>query len=263
MSRITRRRTGRAAGRTAAAAIRELGDPAQGVQPRRHPGRPPAHPRRPAPTPGRISHHRALATPPCESSTVTASCSRPGSTLPVRDDHPGAGHHPGPAFGPSRRAPPPDQPAARSPPARPGQQKDQGTRIMASQPGQDWSGPNSQPAWHRNPRTCSPRSPSGPASVSSSKPAAAGTPGPVRPDRAAPPPAAPDRNPEIATTLLTSRQHVLRRGIVRATALRAALDSGDLCGPWRQEDGQASPPAARAARKPGGAGGLAVQGTDE
>jgi hypothetical protein len=31
----------------AAAAIRERGDPAQGVQPRRHPGRPPAHPRRP------------------------------------------------------------------------------------------------------------------------------------------------------------------------------------------------------------------------
>ena len=51
---------------------------------------------------------------------------------------------------------------------------------------------------------------------------------------------------------------------LRATALRAALDPGDLCGPWRREEraGQA-PPRRTAARKPGGAGGLAVQGTDE
>ena len=48
---------------------------------------------------------------------------RPGPSLPVRDDHPGADHDPGPAAGPSRRASPPDEPAARPSPTLPGQQK--------------------------------------------------------------------------------------------------------------------------------------------
>jgi hypothetical protein len=39
---------------------------------------------------------------------------------------------------------------------------------------------------------------------------------------------------------------------LRATALRAALDPGDHCGPWGQEEraGPGLPPALRAARKP-------------
>ena len=43
---------------------------------------------------------------------------------------------------------------------------------------------------------------------------------------------------------------------LRATALRAALDPGDHCGPWGQEEraGPGLPPALRAARKPGGGG---------
>ena len=67
---------------------------------------------------------------------------RPGPSLPVRDDHPGADHDPGPAARPSGRASPPHEPAAPawSPPALPGQQKNQVTRLMASQPGQDWPG---------------------------------------------------------------------------------------------------------------------------
>ena len=50
---------------------------------------------------------------------------RPGPSLPVRDDHPGADHDPGPAARPSGRASPPHEPAAPawSPPALPGQQK--------------------------------------------------------------------------------------------------------------------------------------------
>ena len=44
---------------------------------------------------------------------------------------------------------------------------------------------------------------------------------------------------------------------LRATALRAALDPGDHCGPWGQEEraGPGLPPAMRAARNPGGAEG--------
>jgi hypothetical protein len=42
---------------------------------------------------------------------------------------------------------------------------------------------------------------------------------------------------------------------LRATALRAALDPGDHCGPWARKSGQARPaPATRAARKPRGGG---------
>ena len=43
---------------------------------------------------------------------------------------------------------------------------------------------------------------------------------------------------------------------LRATALRAALDPGDHCGPWGQEEraGPGLPRALRAARKPGGGG---------
>src|SRR6266516_4020889 len=43
---------------------------------------------------------------------------------------------------------------------------------------------------------------------------------------------------------------------LRATALRAALDPGDHCGPWEQEEraGPGLPPALRAARKPGSRG---------
>jgi hypothetical protein len=43
---------------------------------------------------------------------------------------------------------------------------------------------------------------------------------------------------------------------LRATALRAALDPGDHCGPWGQEEraGPGLAPALRAARKPGGGG---------
>ncbi len=43
---------------------------------------------------------------------------------------------------------------------------------------------------------------------------------------------------------------------LRATALRAALDPGDHCGPWDQEEraGPGLPPALRAAHKPGGGG---------
>jgi hypothetical protein len=39
---------------------------------------------------------------------------------------------------------------------------------------------------------------------------------------------------------------------LRATALRAALDPGDHCGPWDQEEraGPGLPPVTRAARKP-------------
>ena len=46
------------------------------------------------------------------------------------------------------------------------------------------------------------------------------------------------------------------RTALRATALRAALDPGDHCGPWEQEEraGPGLPPALRAARKPGGGG---------
>src|SRR6266853_1939601 len=41
---------------------------------------------------------------------------------------------------------------------------------------------------------------------------------------------------------------------LRATALRAALDPGDLGGPWRQEErsGPGPAPARRAARRPAG-----------
>ena len=47
---------------------------------------------------------------------------------------------------------------------------------------------------------------------------------------------APDRNPEIATTLLTSRQHALTtRHCARDSPCRAALDPGDHYGPWDQE----------------------------
>jgi hypothetical protein len=43
---------------------------------------------------------------------------------------------------------------------------------------------------------------------------------------------------------------------LRATALRAAPDPGDRCGPWGQEEraGPGLPPHLRAARKPGGGG---------
>ena len=90
-------------------------------------------------------------------------------------------------------APPHATTAPRPPPALPGQQEvDQVTRIMASQPGQDWSGQRT--AGRRKPRTCSPSSPSGPASASSPD-----RPRPVRPAWSgrtpALPPAAPDRDP--------------------------------------------------------------------
>jgi hypothetical protein len=111
------------------------------------------------------------------------------------------------------RVPAPDRPAARprrasQPPGPrppcPDSRRDQVTRIMASQPGQDWPGSELASRLGVKPGTCSPSSPSGPASASSPKPAAAATPCLARP---APPPAAPDRNPEIATTLLTSSRH--------------------------------------------------------
>jgi hypothetical protein len=78
---------------------------------------------------------------------------------------------------------------------------------MASQPGQDWSG-------RELASRLGVKSPNLLTQLAEwtrlgflSKPAEAGTPYLVRPDRPAPPPTAPDRNPEIATTLLTSRQH--------------------------------------------------------
>jgi hypothetical protein len=41
---------------------------------------------------------------------------------------------------------------------------------------------------------------------------------------------------------------------LRGTRLRRAVDPGDRCGPWEQEEraGPGQPPALRAARKPGG-----------
>jgi hypothetical protein len=55
---------------------------------------------------------------------------------------------------------------------------------------------------------------------------------------------------------------------LRATALRAALDPGDHCGPWGQEEraGPRPAPALRAARKPRGGGAHRLpgrQGTSE
>ena len=117
---------------------------------------------------------RSNAPPPA---TTSATTDRPGPSLPVRDDHPGADHHPGPAPGPSRRAPPPQEPAARSPPALPGQQKRPGHphHGQPARPGLVRQRTRGQ-ARHKTPRTCSPSSPSGPASASSPRPAAAGTP---------------------------------------------------------------------------------------
>ena len=119
---------------------------------------------------------------------------------------------------------------------------------MASQPGQDWSGgelasrlgvkpPNllTQLAeWTRL------------GFLSKTGRGRYALPGPAA---RAPPPTAPDRNPEIATTLLTSRQHGLTtRHWGRDGPAGLPLDPVDHCGPWGQEE-RAGPGLPRAARR--------------
>ena len=116
--------------------------------------------------------------------------------------------------------PPPDRPAARprrtNQPPRPGprqpcpdSRRDQVTRIMASQPGQDWSGSELASRLGVKPRNLLTQLAEWTRLGFLSKTGRGryALPGPAGP--AAPPPTAPDRNPEIATTLLTSRQHGL------------------------------------------------------
>ena len=80
---------------------------------------------------------------------------------------------------------------------------------MASQPGQDWSGGELASRLDVKPPNLLTQLAEWTRLGFLSKPAAAGMPCLVRPDRRALPPAAPDRNPEIAATLLTLRQHAL------------------------------------------------------
>ena len=132
------------------------------------------------------------------------------------------------------RVPPPDRPAARprrtnQPPGPrqpcPGSRRDHVTRIMASQPGQDWSGSELAGRRRKTPEPAHPARRVDPPRLPL-QPAAAGTPCLVRPDRPAPPPTAPDRNPEAATTLLTSGQHGLTTRHCSRSDAAGALDAG-------------------------------------
>ena len=145
---------------------------------------------------------------PCQSVTIT----------------PGADHHPGPAPGPSRRAPPPHEPAtpARSPPALPGQQKT---------PGHPHHGQPARPGLVRQrtrERACiKPRNLLTQLAewtrlgfLSKTGRGRYALPGPDGPASTATDSAGP--NPEIPTTLLTSRQHALTTRRLVATPRRSA-----------------------------------------
>src|SRR6185437_13278071 len=114
------------------------------------------------------------------------------------------------------RVPPPDRPAARprranQPPGPrppcPGSRRDQVTRIMASQPGQDWSGSELASRLGIQPRNLLTQLAEWTRLGFLSKTGRGRTPCLARPDQPPPPPTAPDRNPQIAATLLTSGQH--------------------------------------------------------